>query len=212
MSIWYAMAEPALYCTAITAAVALEIWSIFFYIKAVYWEKNENKQILFAAIGALLGALVFGCRPPVALANIVVIPLLFVFLKEHPFSKKLAGKLALAATPYLLVAMGLMTYNYVRFDNPFEFGQAYQLTVTDQSNYSLAINGSQLLRMVNETINHFSLSETLRKPSRIFKRAVCFSISPSCFSLLLFSFRRLVNAQRKRRLFRFCLGWPSPFL
>lgn len=155
MSVWYAMAEPALYCTAITAAIALELWSIFFYIRAVYFEKNENKQIPLAGIGALFGALVFGCRPPIALANIVVIPLLFVFIKEHTLTLKLAGKLALAATPYVLVAVGLMVYNYVRFEDPFEFGQAYQLTVADQSNYNLAINGAQLLRILTETVGNF---------------------------------------------------------
>ena len=155
MSVWYAIAEPALYCTAITAAIALEVWSLFFFIWAVYVEKRENRQILLAGVGALLGALVFGCRPPIALANIVVIPLLVVFLKEHPFTRKLAGKLALAATPYLLVAAGLMIYNYVRFDNPFEFGQAYQLTVVDQSNYSFSINGATLLRVITETIGNF---------------------------------------------------------
>jgi len=154
MSVWYAAAEPALYCTAITAAIALEVWSLFFYIRAVYFEKNENKQILLAGMGALFGALAFGCRPPIALANIVVIPLLFVFIREHTFSIKLAGKLALAAAPYLLVAAGLMTYNYVRFDNPFEFGQAYQLTVADQSNYGFSINGAQLRRIAKGTIHN----------------------------------------------------------
>ena len=206
MSIWYAMAEPALYCTAITAAVALEVWSIFFYIKAVYWEKNENKQILFAAIGALLGALVFGCRPPVALANIVVIPLLFVFLKEHPFSKKLAGKLALAATPYLLVAMGLMTYNYVRFDNPFEFGQAYQLTVTDQSNYSLAINGSQLLRMVNETINHFFAFKNLTETFPYIQTSSVFFNFPILFFSIIVLFPPVGERAKKTKVFPFLLG------
>lgn len=184
MSVWYAIAEPALYCTAITAAIALEIWSIFFYIWAVYLEKRENRQILLAGVGALLGALVFGCRPPIALANIVVIPLLVIFIKEHPFTLKLAGKLALAATPYLLVAAGLMIYNYVRFDNPFEFGQAYQLTVADQSNYSLSINGAQLLRIVTESARNFfafkSVTETF---PYIQTSSVFFN-----FPILLFSF------------------------
>ncbi len=155
MSVWYAIAEPALYCTAITAAIALEVWSLFFFVWAVYFETRENKQILLAGVGALLGALVFGCRPPIALANIVVIPLLCIFLKEHTFTRKLAGKLALAATPYLLIGASLMAYNYVRFDNPFEFGQAYQLTVADQSNYSFSISGVALLRIITETMGNF---------------------------------------------------------
>ncbi|MBR3537441.1 MAG: hypothetical protein IKN79_00015, partial [Eubacterium sp.] len=42
-------------------------------------------------------------------------------------------RLLLAASPYIVTAAALMTYNYVRFENPFEFGQTYQLTVVDQT-------------------------------------------------------------------------------
>ena len=155
MSVWYASAEPALYCTAITAALALEIWSIYFFARGVYVEKKENRQILFAGIGALLGALVFGCRPTIALANLLVIPMLLVFLRQRKFSLKLLGKLVLAALPYVVVAVGLMAYNYARFDDPFEFGQKYQLTVADQSQYSVRFNGETLLRIFNDTLSNF---------------------------------------------------------
>lgn len=154
MSIWYSVAEPALYCTAITAAIALEVWSLYFFIRAVWQETSENRQILFAAVGAMLGALAFGCRPPVALANLLVIPMLAVFLRQHKFTGKLFGKLALAALPYAVVAAGLMLYNYARFDDPFEFGQKYQLTVADQSQYGLSLNASLLVRLINDTGAH----------------------------------------------------------
>ena len=155
MSVWYASAEPALYCTAITAAIMLEIWSLYFFIRGVWEEQKENRQILFAGIGALLGALAFGCRPPIALANMLVIPMLIVFLKQRKFTPKLFGKLALAAMPYAVVGIVLMIYNYVRFDSPFEFGQAYQLTVADQSNYSLSLNSETVVRIINNTLNNF---------------------------------------------------------
>lgn len=155
MSVWYASAEPALYCTAITAGLALEVWSLYFFIRGVYVEKKENRQILFAGIGALLGALVFGCRPTIALANLLVLPMLWVFLRQRKFSLKLFGKLALAALPYVLVGAGLMLYNYVRFDDPFEFGQKYQLTVADQSQYSVVVDKATLLRIFNETVSNF---------------------------------------------------------
>ncbi len=153
MSVWYASAEPTLYSTAITAAVAMELWSLFFFVRGVYAEKGENRQILSAAVGAAFGALAFGCRPPIAMANLLVLPLLFVFLKEHRFTFKLCGKLALAASPYFLTAVGLMLYNYARFEDPFEFGQRYQLTVADQTGYSMALNGetfAQILRGIKE--------------------------------------------------------------
>lgn len=149
MSVWYATAEPALYCTAITAAIALEVWSLYFFFRAVYVEKRENRQILLAAIGALFGALVFGCRPTIALANLLVIPMLVAFLRQRKFSWGLLGKLSLAALPYLLVGAGLMMYNYARFESPFEFGQAYQLTVADQSAYAVKLNKESLLKIYN---------------------------------------------------------------
>lgn len=155
MSVWYASAEPALYCTAITAALALQIWSLYFFVRAVCVEERENRQILLAAVGALLGALVFGCRPPIALANLLVIPLLAVFIRQHKFSWKLLGKLALAALPYVAVAAALMLYNYARFANPFEFGQAYQLTVADQTDYKVVLNKETLLRVVNNFISNY---------------------------------------------------------
>ncbi len=155
MSVWYSAAEPALYCTAIVSAIALEVWSLYFFVCAVYCEQRENIQLLYAALGALLGALAFGCRPPIALANIIVIPMLVVFIRQRKFSAKLLGKLTLAAMPYAVVGVSLMVYNYIRFDSPFEFGQAYQLTVADQSNYSVKLNADTLVRLVNESAKNF---------------------------------------------------------
>lgn len=155
MSVWYASAEPALYCTAITAALALQIWSLYFFIKAVWGETRENRQIVLAGVGAVLGALVFGCRPPIALANLLVIPILVTFLRQRKFSLKLLGKLVLAALPYALVAACLMWYNNARFDSPFEFGQAYQLTVADQTAYTVRLNKDTLLRVANSFLRVF---------------------------------------------------------
>lgn len=155
MSVWYASAEPALYCTAITAALALQIWSIYFFVRAVYAEERENRQILLAAVGALLGALVFGCRPPIALANLLVVPMLVTFIRQRKLSWPLVGKLALAALPYAVVAAALMLYNYVRFENPFEFGQAYQLTVADQTAYRVTLDKETVLRLINNFISNY---------------------------------------------------------
>lgn len=154
-SVWYSVAEPALYCTAITAGIALEVWSLYFFFRAVWVEQKENRQILLAGIGALLGALVFGCRPTVALANLLVLPMLIAFLKQRRFSLRLLGKLVLAALPYVLVAAGLMLYNYARFDDPFEFGQAYQLTVADQTDYATGLSFGSMIRVLNSCVYNF---------------------------------------------------------
>lgn len=151
MSVWYSIAEPALYCTAITAAIALQVWSLYFFIRAVWLEQLHNRQLILAGIGAFLGALVFGCRPTIALANILVVPMLFVYLRQKKITFKLLKQLILTASPYLIIAIALMIYNYVRFKNPFEFGQAYQLTVADQSQYGFTISFSSVLNVINNT-------------------------------------------------------------
>lgn len=135
MSVWYSVACPALYCTAITSALCMMIWSLYFFARAVWVETEQKKTIFYAFFGSLFGALAFGCRPPVALGNLFVIPLLVQYLKKRKIDFKLIRRLAVAASPYLVVAALLMLYNYARFENPFEFGQAYQLTTADQSNY-----------------------------------------------------------------------------
>ena len=135
LSVWHSIAAPALYCTAVTSGLCMEIWSLYLFFRAVWDEMDETKAIRLAFFGSLLGALAFGCRPPVALANLLALPMLATFLRNRTLSRKLAFRLVAAALPYLIVAIGLMLYNYARFDNPFEFGQSYQLTVADQSHY-----------------------------------------------------------------------------
>jgi len=136
MSVWYSVSYPAMYCTAISAAILLILLSTYLFIHAVWAEHTENKRIAFAFGGALCGALAFGCRPPIALANILVIPMLVVYLRKFPLTFKRFGKLILAASPYFVVALLLMLYNNARFDSPFEFGQTYQLTRADQTQYN----------------------------------------------------------------------------
>jgi len=159
MSFWYTVAEPSLYCTAISSAVCLMVWSLYFYIKGVFCETKENKQLLYAGLGALFGSLTFGCRPPIALLSILVFPILVVFLRQRKFTVKLLMKLALCAIPYFVVIALLMTYNYVRFEDPFEFGQAYQLTVADQSNYSVDLSLASIWRCIE------GIASSLFKPN-----------------------------------------------
>ena len=135
MSVWYSIDAPAMYCTAITAGLCMQIWSIYFFFKSVWGTHKENKSIIYACVGSIFGALSFGCRPPIALSNILAISFVIVFLKKHSLNLKLAVKMLLAATPYIVVAFLLMKYNYARFENPFEFGQSYQLTEADQTKY-----------------------------------------------------------------------------
>lgn len=134
ITLGYTVQAPALYCTAISGAICLMLWSILFYFYAVMYEKNAVRQVVFATLGALAGALAFGCRPPVALGNFLAIPLAVHFARENK-GRHLVRKFIIIAIPYVIVGALLMLYNYARFGSPFEFGQAYQLTSADQTIY-----------------------------------------------------------------------------
>lgn len=158
VSMWYSVSAPALYCTAISAGICMEVWSLFFFMKAVYGcgkSENEWKSIGYAFAGSLLGALAFGCRPPIALANLLVLPLLAEYMRERKIGCKLIGQLVLAALPYLIVGGLLMLYNAVRFDNPFEFGQSYQLTIVDQSDYGSVWKRIDLMEMGKKFVSYY---------------------------------------------------------
>ena len=206
MSMWYSMAEPALYCTAITAAIALMVWSIFFFVLAVYGDHSENKSIILAAVGALLGALAFGCRPPIALANIVVLPLLITFIKKRKLNLKLILKLVCAAMPYVLVAVALMAYNYVRFDDPFEFGQAYQLTVADQTNYSVTLDTASLLRIINEGISNFTATKDIRSAFPYIKSASVFFNFPILLLCFIGLSGNVIKKLREHKILGLAIG------
>jgi hypothetical protein len=75
--------------------------------------------------------------------------MLIVYLQKNKFTWQLLGKLILAAMPYMLIGIALMCYNYARFDDPFEFGQAYQLTVSDQTGYSFELTLPILVKILN---------------------------------------------------------------
>lgn len=144
-SLWYAADAPSLYCTAFTAAICCMVYSLLFYLETVFGEKGEDgeegrkravKQAGCAFLGGLCGALAFGCRPPVALANLAAVPLLLVYLSSGRASRRQKARTVLCAMiPYAVVAALLMWYNAARFGSPFEFGQAYQLTVADLHSY-----------------------------------------------------------------------------
>ena len=160
-SMVHCIAKPAMYLTAFAAAFCMEIWSVYFYVKAVWATENENRAIFRAFLGALLGALAFGCRPSIALGNLIVIPCLIVFMRQRKITGRLILKLAAAALPYFIIGALLMFYNYVRFDSPFEFGQSYQLTVADQSSYGSFFSRLSGRALLNGATYFFTRSEDL---------------------------------------------------
>ena len=146
-SVLYEVKFPALYHTPVACGMMLAVWSLFCFLEAFCREPSEDFSPGAAALGALLGALTFGCRPTLAMANLLVVPLLVRFLRGRKITGRTVIRLLAAAIPYALVAAGLMWYNAARFQNPFEFGQSYQMTVVDQTSYSSMFTLENLVKI-----------------------------------------------------------------
>lgn len=203
-STWYCVGAPALYCTAISSGLCMAVWSIYFFIRAVYGEDDENKSIIFATFGSLFGALTFVCRPPIGLINIIVIPLLIKFLKEKKITKKLIFKLFLAALPYFIIGALLMVYNYVRFDNPLEFGQTYQLTVADQHNYGNFWANLDIKKMIsNLAVYFFKLPKASSHFPFIKYSGIFYNFLILLVPYLMFILKRFREALKDKRIYGF---------
>lgn len=162
LCIWISIGTPALYCTAITAGLGCAVWCLYFFIKAVYSKCSLNKSIVYAFIGSTFGAMTFACRPPIGIVNFLIIPMILKFLKNHKMDKKLFFKMCIAATPYLIIGILLMIYNYMRFDSIFEFGQTYQLTMADQHLYNDLFKNINIPKLLtNIRLNFFECGEYL---------------------------------------------------
>jgi len=92
------------------------------------WKERDSYFRIF--IGGLCLALTVGCRPPMLFYSFLLVPHLYKRLKHKTVKQNFLPFLILAI-PYIIVAIGLMFYNYIRFDTILEFGQNYQITVTD---------------------------------------------------------------------------------
>ena len=135
--------------------------ALFFSILGIYFvlisDKNKKINYKYVLSGIICLALSFMCRPTQLFAFLIVIPRLLKYLKQEiKENKKNVIKLVLIVIiPYLLVGVFQMYYNYIRFDNPFDFGTKYQLTINNMKD-----SKTQIYSLINGLIcNLFNLPE-----------------------------------------------------
>ena len=122
--------RPDFYSVPIMTSMAFVVWGIYLWLKGL---NQEKRRLLSFAAGSLCMALSVGCRPQSVLICLVALPLFLpYFFKDLLIAKKQGIKeLATLAAPFVVVAAGIMYYNYIRFGSPFDFGSAYNLTTND---------------------------------------------------------------------------------
>jgi len=118
------------------AGLMFALAGLLLLLKSVDNEKVNRLKLFFAC---LCLALIAGCRP-----NMIFVSLLVPFVLWKYRSWKL---LAFVAIPYVIVAIPLCVYNYVRFDSIFEFGAQYNLSSVDLSKFKLLNPLGKIIRI-----------------------------------------------------------------
>jgi hypothetical protein len=109
---------PSVWTIGQVAGFAFIAAGTFLLLKSVDKENINYLKLFFAC---LCFALAVGCRPNMVLMSILVPAVLW---------KRRSWRLAVfIMVPYIMVAIPLCVYNYVRFESVFQFGQKYCIAI-----------------------------------------------------------------------------------
>ncbi|MBP3697054.1 MAG: hypothetical protein J6J45_05860 [Clostridia bacterium] len=138
-----ARGQQRFYYIAGMAGMAFSAAFIMFMLKAV--GSQRIKRIIYFALAGISFGLGFHSRvnSVVPLAIVAVAFVLLWAIKR--FKEKQVGTLfaemAALGTPVVIAVVASMLYNKARFGSFFDFGTAYQLTISDTSFYSIGLHG-----------------------------------------------------------------------
>lgn len=209
------------YNIALLAGVTSLPVFIFFAFRASRAKNKIARGFLFAA-AALAFILIVLSRPNVAILGIAfALPLFLSIL----FSKEQSGKAKAADIlcffiPIAIGAAGIMYYNYIRFDSPFEFGTTYQITISDVHYNKLRLNLDNILGTfysyfiqpldIKQTFPFLSIDLETYDIYQNFKyqdyNAGLFSIPINLFVFFILGRRRDSNQIRKWTLYSVLIG------
>ncbi len=135
----YLIVRPDLYNLPIMGANMFTAAGLGLWLAGLNREKRRSG---FFLAGSLCMALVAGCRPQMLLFSALAVPLFWeeAVKKRKLFSARSYGDTAAVCLPYVLVAAGIMVYNYLRFASPVDFGAAYSLTNNDMTKRGMNLN------------------------------------------------------------------------
>ncbi len=134
--LYYLFVRPYIYEYAIVCGTSLLMLALWLWLSAANTPVERRGALLAKlALGSLCMALVAGCRPQMELFAVLALP---IFWQRYITQKRLrsragAGEAVAFLLPVVLVAAGLMWYNYARFGSPFDFGANYNLTGNDMT-------------------------------------------------------------------------------
>ena len=141
--LWF---RTSFYSVPMAASLFFTSLGLWFYFGA--FAKSKTNSFRNIALGSFFIALNLGCRPTFVIAVLFAIPVLYTILKKSfkDFSKDWKKSEywripLLYATawilPAVITAIPFGLYNFLRFGSPLNFGNEYQITITDMTTMRL---------------------------------------------------------------------------
>ena len=129
--IMYLVKFPTFYSLPIMCALAFSVWGLYCWMRG----RLSRHACAWYVAGSLCMALVAGCRPQFLVLSLLAFPLFWrTFITERRIlTARGAREFVCLIAPYLVVAAGIMGYNYARFGSFTDFGANYNLTVNDMT-------------------------------------------------------------------------------
>ena len=198
--------RPITYEVAIISGYYLVIQGIFFILKTI---EKQKVNYIYMCLACLSLALAVACRPNLLIASLLIVPVLLkIFINNIKNRENILKNILVVAIPYGIVGISLMLYNYVRFDNIFEFGAQYQITVNDMRNLgnrimTIPIGLMSYLFKIPTIISQFPFAQisydTITFYGYYWSSAMAggiFILSPICFALFLIpKIRKKINKE-----------------
>ena len=134
--LYYLLLRPLIYEYVILCGASFVMLALWQWLAASNTpDSRRGARIAHLVLGSVCMALVAGCRPQMEIFAFLALPIFWrqYVTEKRLFTRKGAAEFALFALPFVLVAAGLMWYNYARFGSPFDFGANYNLTSNDMT-------------------------------------------------------------------------------
>lgn len=121
-----------IYNIPILYSIMFIFYGLYFWLSSIKEDKISKVRIF---LGSLCMALVAGCRPQLLISSLFAIPIFWnsIFKDRKLFSKKSIVETIMFIFPYILVAIPIMYYNYIRFGSITDFGANYNITSNDMT-------------------------------------------------------------------------------
>jgi tetratricopeptide (TPR) repeat protein len=117
-------------CDVYEVAISCGFMWTMLALGAIWRALHEpGRRLRWLAAASLAYGLALGARPSLLFGAVI---LLAPVLQARRERQKMGPLLMAAMGPTALIGLGLMLYNFVRFDDPLEFGQRFQLNEARQ--------------------------------------------------------------------------------